>query len=340
MYGEGSLARGKTYYTFGQFARESVRRGIAAFVEKGVPDIVPFTPSHLLNEKRPKRILLLFAGGLGDAVTLGMVLPMVMRKYELSFDICCDRLKWEGVFRPMGMGGSRIPFPPDLETLSPYEAVLSDILQFYPSKDGLRHSPVTQLLQGFGLCDEPVTARYEIPHELRERTRLGPPRATRVGVNLDSHGHVKSYPPSLEEGLVRALRDSGMEVFLFGSRNSRDRIPGCDGVYDLRGKTTIQELAAFLEQMQLVLGVDSFIVHLSHLLEKPALLLLSTTSPASFSWHRHISCVSSGLDCSPCFALFDLCPKGHPECKAFWHESMSPEAIVKRLVDERENMLP
>lgn len=331
VYGEGTLVRGKTYYTFGQFARETAAQGLARIVDES-REILHFKPLHLDMDGGPRKILLYFSGGLGDAVTVGIILPLAEKKHGLFFDICCALDKWDYIFKPMGMRGRHFPFPPDLQVLSSYDSVLADLTDFYPSKDGLRVSPVIQLLQGFRLEDSIPDPRYEIPHEVRLRCRLEPPEHFRIGVNFDSQGLVKSYPVDLQNQLLTQLCDAELEVFLFGARQSSIAHPPLP-VRDFRGRTSIPELAAMVDQMDIILGVDSFIAHLSNVLARPTVVILSTTSNASFKWHRHITCISSRLGCTPCYALFEKCPKQYPECRAFAHESISPEIIAKTIME-------
>jgi ADP-heptose:LPS heptosyltransferase len=349
VFGEGSLARGKTYYTFGHFARETASRGMANIVVKPWSEVLHFKPSHLAMKGGPRKILLFFSGGLGDAVTAGIVLPHAAVKHGLSIDLCCAEDKWEHILRPMGLKGRRVPYPPDLEILDRYEAVLTDLTDFYSERDGLRTSPVIQLIKGFRLDDPVPEPRYEIPAEVRERCRLVHSVNPRIAVNFDSQGFVKSYPEHLRESLVDKLTTSGLEVLLLGSK-AKGSVPSLPGnrtgnhgplpsllarmpVRDLRGATTIPELAALVEQVDLVLGVDSFIAHLSNLLSRPTMVLLSTTSPASFSWHRFVTCLPSTLECSPCFSLFDRCPKGYPVCRALDAAQINPDAIAEAVLE-------
>jgi len=334
IFGEGALTKGRTYYTFSQFASETTKQGVGRIMEDHKPILVHFRPSHLNSGEGFKKILLMFTGGLGDAVTLGSVLPLAMRKYDIVFDNCCAKFKWDSIFKPMSMSGNHIPYPPDLETLSHYDAVLTDITEFYYSKDGLRSSPVIQLCQGFWLEPTDVKPTYEIPDEIRKQFNLPPTNAVKIGVNFDSNGLVKSYPERLQETLLRELGRLGFEIYVLGVRGYRGEGCGVEGIHDLRGKITIPELAALLEQMDVVLGVDSFIVHLSNLLKIPSIVLLSTTTPASFEWHSHITCLSSSLECSPCLKVFDECPLGYQECLAFNHESIRMEIILNCIVDK------
>lgn len=332
IYGEGCLVKGKTYYTFSQFASETIEQGFAHTMDNSKPNVVFFQPSHLNSGNCPKKVLLMFSGGLGDAITVGLVLPLVMKKYHVSIDICCSKNKWEHIFKPMGLSVGHIPYPPDIETLHGYDAAWVDVTAFYISKkEGLRASPMTQLLRGFGVENEEMDCTYRIPGSIREKCRLLSTNSVRVGVNLDSKGLVKSYPEKWHRVLFQALRRQGLEIYILGARGNDQGAFGLDGIWDLGGQTSIPELAALLEQMDLVLGVDSFVVHLSNLLKIPSVVLLSTTAASSFSWHKHVSCMTSKLKCAPCFAVFDRCPRGHMECRAFDHESIRPDVIATYL---------
>jgi ADP-heptose:LPS heptosyltransferase len=151
----------------------------------------------------------------------------------------------------------------------------------------------------------------------------------RIGLNLASNGLVKSYPLKLYEALFDSLRALDLDLYFFGNKREQIDLSRTADLSDWRGRTTVPELAALLAQMDLVLGVDSFVVHLADLLGKTALVLLATTAPSYFARHRHISCLASGLDCSPCFAFADHCPRNHATCRAFEQPGIRPEVIAQ-----------
>jgi Glycosyltransferase family 9 (heptosyltransferase) len=332
VFGEGILIKDKIYYAYSQFAKETVKSGIGHMIENNKSDIIHFEPSHLNLKKGFKKILLMFAGGLGDAVTLGVVLPEIIRHFNISFDMCGDKTKWDMIFKPMGMPGKHVAYPPDLETLYQYDAVLTDITRFYYSNDGLRVSPIIQLCRGFGINCVDLKSIYINSDDIRKKCKLPSADAVRIGVNLDSNGRVKSYPEKLYYRLLNGLQENGIEVYLLGIKKDEQERYNLKGIHDLRSKTMIPELAAVISQMDMVLGVDSFIIHLSNLLNKPTITLLSTTTPSYFEWHKNISCLSSRMECSPCFEVFDDCPLGYKECRAFYHKSISEKVIIKEIV--------
>jgi hypothetical protein len=332
VFGEGTLVKDKIYYAYTQFAQETERSGIGQMIQNKNSDIIHFEPHHLNLKERFKKILFMFAGGLGDAVTLGIVLPEVIKHYNINLDICGDKIKWDMIFKPMGIPGKHISYPPDLETLFQYDAVLTDITRFYYSNDGLRVSPIIQVCRGFGINYVDLKSIYKIPDDVRNKCKLPPGEAFRIGVNLDSNGRVKSYPEKLLGRLLKTLNGLGFEVYLLGIKKNEIEKYHSRGIYDLRSKTTIPELAAVIRQMDMVLGVDSFIIHLSNLLNKPTITLLSTTTPSYFERHKNIRCISSKMECSPCFEVFDDCPLGYNECRAFYHKSISEDVIVTEIV--------
>jgi ADP-heptose:LPS heptosyltransferase len=179
---------------------------------------------------------------------------------------------------------------------------------------------------------EDLKGTYFIPPAIRKRSRLPDSGSIRIGLHFDSNGLVKSYPDSLQGPLLRTFLDSGLELNILGTRRGSADHSNVKGLQDLRGKTGIVHSAALLEQMDAVVGVDSFVVHLAHLLGIPSVVLLSTTAPAYFEWHDRIACMTSRLECSPCLEFLDTCPVGHSECRAFFHESIAPHVILGHLM--------
>jgi len=329
-YGTNHLLAGKTYYTFSHFAKQLTARGVGRIVDGTTFDVTHLTPDNLTTAGTFKNTLLYFSGGLGDAVSLSLVLPKIENAYGINFDICCDVMKWDSIFKPMGMRGKHTPYPPDVETLSRYDAVLTDVTDFYDKRKGLTISPIDHLCQGFKLDSDLPEPEFEIKEKTQEKMALPPSESLRVGMNFDSNGAVKSYPEALQIALVEAIQTLGCDVHILGSKKYQNGMVDKAEVYDFRGKTTIAELAALLFQMDFFVGVDSFIVHLANVLKVSSLVLLSTTVDSYFTGYRHIDTLSSNRDCAPCFAVFNDCPKGNPECLAFFHPNIAPAAIAAR----------
>jgi hypothetical protein len=335
IFGEGSLLQGETYFAYSQFAEEAVKQGFGEIVSIQAP---PFTLLELdsLGARchGSKRILLYFAGGFGDAVMMGMVLPLIEKKFGVIFDLCCSKEKWNDIFLPLNIKGAWTPYPPAASILGQYDGVITDITRFF-SEEGIEVSPIQQICRGFGLDPKELPKpAYRLDKESMNRLGLPPTRTLRIGINLDSNGSVKSYPSTLHNEIIKRLKAVGLEIFLLGRKHPDHLSISNDLAFDLRDKTTISDLSALIKQMDLIIGMDSFICHMANVLEVPALVLLSTTSPGFFSFHSNITCISSRLECSPCYSVFDTCPRGHKECNAFYHDSISPAVIVSAASEE------
>jgi hypothetical protein len=336
VFGEGELLQGETYFSYTQFAEDAADRGFGEIVNIDPAPFIIIDQENLEKQDlSSKKILLFFAGGYGDALMLGMILPSIEKKLGVKFDLCCSKEKWLDIFRPLNIGGAWVSYPLPLRALSFYDGIITDITRFFTT-EGNKVSPILQLCRGFGLDPEKMPkVEYRIDNEAEERLRLPYSSTPRIGVNLDSNGSVKSYPPGLHIELVKRLKAIGFEIFLLGRRNSTEA-PSISGdlAFDLRDKTTIRDLAALIKQLDIVIGMDSFICHMANILDVPALVLLSTTSPDFFSLHSNITCISSRLECAPCYQVFDACPLDNKECLAFYHDSIAPSIIASAALEQ------
>jgi hypothetical protein len=335
VFGEGALIEGETYFAYSQFAEEAVNQGLGEIISIKNPPFIILEPASIRERDiRSKKILLYFAGGFGDSVMIGMVLPFIENKSGIQFDICCSREKWFDIFRPMGVKGGWVSYPPSIDVLALYEGVITDITRFF-SNEGIRVSPIGQICNGFDLDPTALPkTTYHLDEEIKNRLKLPDSSIPRVAINLDSNGSVKSYPPALQIELLKRLKAIGLEIFLLGHKHPDHPSFSEELAFDLRDKTTISELAVLIKQMDLVITMDSFICHMANVLEIPALVLLSTTSPDFFSFHPNVSCMTSRLECSPCYHVFDNCPQGRNECLAFHHESIAPSIITSMALEQ------
>jgi ADP-heptose:LPS heptosyltransferase len=148
-------------------------------------------------------------------------------------------------------------------------------------------------------------------------------------------GRIKSYPGDLQRLLISTLLSLGLELHLFGRKDGPSRPAEWNpNIHNHRNQTTIPELAALLDQMDLVLGVDSFVAHLSGLLGKRTLVLLSTTGEDYFHHYPAVTACPSRLPCAPCFHASDTCPLGRASCDAFYHESVNTGLLASRVIRE------
>jgi hypothetical protein len=339
VFGDGSLEKGTVYFTFGKFARDiaSSHAGIVMDEQAPVPSLSRRALRQLPNRSR---ILFIHSGGYGDTITVGILLELLREKYHACFDVCCHRDKYDFILEPMGFRGTWLPFPPPAAGLTPYDYVLTDLAAMVDDPmDLLRRSPLQVLAEAFDLSVRNQGVRYRVPEECLVHMTLPSTGRIRIGLNFDAMGRVKCYPGDLQHSLISRLLSANLELHLFGRKVLSRGLPESNhGIHNHVNRTNIHELAALLDQMDLVVGVDSFVAHLAGLLGKRTLVLLSTTGENYFHHYRAVSVCSSRLVCAPCFHVSNTCPIGHARCVAFYHESMGTDLLVSWIVKELSGM--
>jgi lipopolysaccharide heptosyltransferase II len=169
-------------------------------------------------------------------------------------------------------------------------------------------------------------ARRRIARELAELSAREPASGPRVVLHVGAGTPAKSWPVEhWQELLGRILVGHGAQVVLVGTRSDRiiaDQILGgrtWPGVVDWTGRLGIVELAALLEQADLLVGADSGPAHLAAAVGTPAVVLFSGTNSAG-QWQpcgQQVSVIRHEVDCSPCHR--ECCPRtGHP-CMRLLH---------------------
>ncbi len=333
VFGDGTLIEGETYFSYSQFAEEAVSQGIAELVSISGPSfkILEHGPVDLFSYNE-KRLLLYFPGGFGDAAIAGMVLPYVEERYGITIDICCSREKYFDIFIPMGIKGNWVAYPPDIKTLSLYKNIITDITSLFAVK-GTKVSPIMQICSSFGIkpneLPDPV---YKIDEESKAGFQIRETKAPRLGINFDSNGEVKSYPASLHIDLLSGIKQFGFDICIMGRKSPSHKPVSEELATDTRDSTNIRDLAFLISRMDIIVAVDSFICHMANIMNIPTNVLLSTTSSSFFSLHSNVNCISSGIQCAPCYSVFNDCPLGYSECRAFFHSSITPSIIAASTV--------
>jgi Glycosyltransferase family 9 (heptosyltransferase) len=336
IFGEGRIEEGKYYYSFGKFARDvsSMNRAIILEDKIGVPAL---SPEDLPRLSGREKILMIHSGGFGDTITIGILLNQLREKYKSTFDICCHHDKWASILKPMGFKGQWIPYPPDIESLKNYNYMLSDLYRFIHDPSlFLKESPIKILAEVFDIPLKSNIYTFNVPQSVKTQMRLSCAKQIRMGINFDSMGDVKCYPEDLQPHLINKLLLAGFELFFFGMKPLSVVVDTTDSrIHDLTGHTNILELAALIEQMDYNIGVDSFTAHLSGILNKNILVLLSTTNEKYFDhYDGFLKTFSSRIECAPCYHVGNQCPLGLPSCRAFFHDSIIPEKIISKIIKE------
>ncbi len=130
----------------------------------------------------------------------------------------------------------------------------------------------------------------------------------RVALAPCSRWSTKNWPASRFAEVGRALQaELGASIFLIGSDVDR---PICESIAaglarkatNLCGTTTLVELGSLLQEMDLLISVDSGPMHMAAALKVPVLAIFGATDPIRTGPYGAIHRVltADGLDCRPC----------------------------------------
>jgi heptosyltransferase I len=142
--------------------------------------------------------------------------------------------------------------------------------------------------------------------------------------------HQKEWPPKYWLQLFQELRTQGYQVILTGAPTDRERLnhfftkQDLEGIKDLVGRTTLAQTRDLLAGANLVISVNTGIMHLAAALDAPLVALHGPTNPKRWGpVSKESVVIQSDLDCSPCLNLgFDYgCPRS--DCM----KNITPEKV-------------
>jgi hypothetical protein len=339
LYNTVPLEGGKTYLMHINPLHTIIKNDLGQKA-KGYECLRHLTQNDLRAHTDPLRVLFLFDGGLGDAVSLAILLDALKTEYNFLCSVACKYEIWQTVLWPLGFRGNWFQMPIRLEHVQAHDYIQTKIDRFFRDiPDVWDLCIINEMGMAYGVDLSDRTLSYGIPDLVLKRTVLPDTSRLRIGVNLDSKGLIRSYPPSLQPRLIKYLLEAGFEVFLLGLHEPHVMGLNNDGLFNFCGKTTVMELAALIQQMDMILCTDSFIAHLSNVLEIQTMALLSVTRKGIYDWHKYVTCLESSIPCSPCGEVGNKCPRRLNECEAFFHESIRPETITQEVIRQCANHL-
>lgn len=335
FYDNVTLWQDKTYLLHKAHVQGIVNLGLGQRVDGF--DRLPHLPIELMSpHSEPVNVLFLFEAGLGDAISLAVLLDALKVKYNIRSDVACKYEVWTDILKPLGFSGNWVQPPVELEIINEYDYIQIKGDSFIQDKTEMWNKCIVEELgRGYRIDLSEHLIQYSIPEWICKKTTLPNTSKIRIGINFDSKGLIRSYPKELQPILVKYFLEAGLEIFLFGkAKPNFSGIDEDDSIHDYCGKTTVSELAAMLRQMDIMVSMDSFIAHLSNILGINTIVLLSTTRKGIFNWHKNVKCLESRIECNSCGEVADDCPRGYAQCQAFFHESISPEIITYSVMRE------
>ena len=158
-------------------------------------------------------------------------------------------------------------------------------------------------------------------------------------IHPTSRWRFKCLPIPKMRALAEALIARGKSLVFTSGPDPEERAMVqqiCQGlpVLDLSGKTSLQELGAWILHSELLLSVDSLPLHIASALKKPVIALFGPTSDATWGpWRNpHAKIIAQPFSCRPCYQ--DGCGGSKvSDCLA----TLPIETILKTV---RENDIP
>jgi len=150
---------------------------------------------------------------------------------------------------------------------------------------------------------EQLLTQYQIPKGARI-----------IGVNpTAAYGPAKCWPKERYHELARRLiqEDPHCYILVFGDQGSADLCNyvtsglGTRGV-NLAGRTSLRELIAFIQKLDLFITNDSGPMHMAAALKTPLIAIFGSTSDVATGPYQHGTVIHKHVTCSPCFNR--VCP--------------------------------
>jgi heptosyltransferase-2 len=190
----------------------------------------------------------------------------------------------------------------------------------------LNHAPQVELyanvLRTLGAVGPPGPLRVALSERARQRARevLGKARGRGVALAPGSRWATKRWPVERFAAVADALHDDGWPIVLIGGPGEHEllarfraatRAPVAADLSSLE----VDEVAAALGELRLLVGCDSGPMHLATAVGTPGLAIFGPTSPVRWGPPPPSRVISLGLECSPCRNHGGAaCPLGHHHC--------------------------
>ncbi|MBC2850691.1 glycosyltransferase family 9 protein [Cetobacterium sp. 8H] len=144
----------------------------------------------------------------------------------------------------------------------------------------------------------------------------------------------KKWPLEYFNKVIDLLLKDNKKIVVIGGRDEMLlNIEQADKVIDLRGKTTLLELAEVLKRSKVVITNDSSPIHIASAFKDTHIVAIFGPTVEKFGffpWSLNSEVLEDKeLECRPC-AIHggDKCPKGHFKCML----SITPEEVYKKVV--------
>jgi len=146
-----------------------------------------------------------------------------------------------------------------------------------------------------------------------------------IGIQVEAAAFYRSWHPAKAYAVALSLVQKGYSVYFIGHSTQRLKITNNmgltepdEGIYDMGGLIrSLGELVAFVDLMDVIISIDSGIMHIAGSLGKPTLALFAITDAYSRSGlYSSVLAIEAEAECSPCWAVYGSPPCNKPFCQA------------------------
>lgn len=155
-----------------------------------------------------------------------------------------------------------------------------------------------------------------------------------IAVAPGSKWFTKKWPLEYFNEVIDLLVENGKKVIVIGGKDELYlNVNIQQGVLDLRGKTTLLELAEVLKRVKVVLTNDSSPIHIASAFKQTSILAIFGPTVKEFGffpWSKNSEVLEiENLSCRPC-AIHggDKCPKGHFKCML----DIKPKQVYEKIL--------
>ncbi|MGL4641504.1 MAG: glycosyltransferase family 9 protein [Cetobacterium sp.] len=155
-----------------------------------------------------------------------------------------------------------------------------------------------------------------------------------VAIAPGSKWFTKKWPLEYFNKVIDLLIENNKKVIVIGGKDEMFlNVHTSKGVIDLRGKTTLLELAEVLRRVRVVLTNDSSPIHIASAFKNTRIIALFGPTVKEFGffpWSENSEVLEiEGLPCRPCgIHGGNKCPKGHFKCML----EIKPEKVFDKIL--------
>ncbi|WP_047393929.1 glycosyltransferase family 9 protein [Cetobacterium sp. ZOR0034] len=155
-----------------------------------------------------------------------------------------------------------------------------------------------------------------------------------IAIAPGSKWFTKKWPLEYFNKVIDLLIENNKKVIVIGGKDEMFlNVHTSKGVIDLRGKTTLLELAEVLRRVRVVLTNDSSPIHIASAFKNTRIIALFGPTVKEFGffpWSENSEVLEiEGLPCRPCgIHGGNKCPKGHFKCML----EIKPEKVFDKIL--------